>query len=427
MKKIVLIQPPFERLMGYYRYYTNPGLLSLAAVINEAGHEVVVYDADYNPEGKSYNTLEMLDNYNRYVYEMENHSDEIWDEIRDFIEEFKPDFVGISVLTPTLASSKYIIDIVRSVNSNIKIIAGGVHATILPNDLVDYVDYVIQYEGEGVINKIIEGEIKEKITVGPRIKDLDKLPFPDVSKLYNLQKFTQRDLSLVMSTRGCPFACKFCGSPKLWGRKITRKSVNYFINEIVDLKNNYGVNDFYISDDSFSVDNKWLNEFCCKVKDFNVTWRCLDRVDSVTKEKIEMMKDAGCRNIKIGIESGSQKILNAMNKHITIESVLKADKIFKDSDMDWSAFFMIGFPGETEDDIRKTQELIKTISAKSITLSIYTPYPYDDLYSIDKLDYKKYSHHSPNNNFTGTISDEIFEELLVETLKLCEKNYNEHS
>ncbi len=427
MKKILFIQPPFERLMGYSRYYTNQGLLSLAAVVDEAGHQAIVYDADYDPNGKSYNALELLENYNRYTIEMKEFNSIIWDEVRDVIKEYNPDFLGVCVLSPTLESGLKIIKIAREINKDIKIIVGGAHASLRPEDLVDCADYIIQYEGESVIVDVLEGKIKDKIIKGPRITNLDELPFPAISDLHNLHLFEKRDLSLVMSTRGCPFGCKFCDSPQLWHRRTTRKSVDYFIEEIKNIKEKYKVTDFYISDDSFSVNPSWLNEFCKQIKKLNVTWRCLDRIDSITEEKILLLRDAGCRNLKLGIESGSQQILRKINKNITIEDILSADRILRKTNMDWSAFFMLGFPGETKEDMFKTQNLIKIISAKSVTLSIFTPYPGNELLTEHNTDYKLYSHHSPNNNFTGTMSNSDFNKILVDTLDICEKNYFEHN
>lgn len=426
MKRVLFIQPPFERLMGYTRFYTHQGLLSLAAVVKEAGNEVMVYDADYNPDGQEYSPLELLEHYNCYVDEMNNFSSNIWKEITHVIEEYRPTHIGITVLTPTLDVCRKIAKIIRNISSNIIIISGGAHATVSPNDLLEWSDFVIQYEGELVINDIINGKISKRIVRGPRVQDLDSLPFPAISSLYKLERFKKRDLSLVISTRGCPFECKFCSSPILWKRRTTRKSVSYFIQELLAMKNDYGIHDFYISDDSFSINEIWLKEFCHEVKKINITWRCLERVNSITNEKVRMMKAAGCRNIKIGVESGSQRILDRINKNITIKEIKNASNILKENGMEWSAFFMIGIPGETEDDIKKTQQLIKEISANSVTVSIFTPYPGNQLIQIEKLDYKLYSHHSPNNNFTNEIPNDRFKQLVKDTLKLCNNNYKEH-
>lgn len=425
-KRVLLIQPPFERLMGYSRYYSNIGLLSLAGVIENGGHEIMVYDADYNPDGTSYSTLELYNEYSKYVDEFSSPSSKIWDEIQDVIEEYNPDVIGITVLTVTLDSAKKVASIAREVKSNVTIFTGGVHATMCPEDLVEFSDYVIQNEGESVVLDVIEGNVQQKIIKGDRILDLDSLPLPAIHCLYNLENYNVRDLSMVISSRGCPNACKFCNSPAIWKRKVVRKSVDYFIKEIKHVRDKYGVKEFFIADDSFSYDNKWLIKFCEEVKKLNVKWRCLDRVDYVTQEKLDLMREAGCINIKYGIESGCQRTLDRVSKNIKIEDVYRVNELLTKNNINWGAYFIVGFPGETKEDILMTKSLIESLSANCITVSIFTPYPGNGLYGFDKLDYKQFSHHSPNNNFTGVLSDDEFHELVKEILVYVETRNREY-
>jgi anaerobic magnesium-protoporphyrin IX monomethyl ester cyclase len=426
-KRILFVQPPFERFMGYSRFYIHPGLLSLASVVEAASHKATIYDADYNPNGISYSPLEMHEKYGDYINGLIDPGNDIWLEIKQKILDFKPDFLGITVLTPTLASAKVVINIAKSIDKNIQIITGGVHATLCPEDLTEVSDYIIQFEGEAVIVDIIEGKLNKGIIVGKRIEDLNSLPLPALHLVDGLEKYKKRDLSMIMSTRGCPNNCKFCNSSQIWDRHVTRKNVDRFIEEIYMLKNDYHVTDFYISDDSFTYNKKWLKSFCEKIKELNITWRCLARIDQVDEEIIDLMILSGCRNIKFGIESGSQKILDLINKKIKLENVIKVSDMLQRKNMLWSAYFIIGFPGETQEDIYKTQELIKKISASSITISIFTPFPRNKLCDIKNLNYNLYSHHSPNNNFTGTISNNRFRELVQETLKLAAREYTEHT
>jgi len=415
--RVLFLLPPFERLMGYKRFYTHPGLLSLAAVAKSASHDVLVYDADYSfDSGISYNSIEILNHYDEYLSEFQNFSSEVWCEVKEVITDFTPDFVGISVLSVTQDSARKIAKIAKEVNSAIEIIVGGPHATLVPNDFADYADYIIQGEGENIINEVLAHKVDKGIIRAERVNDLDSLPLPAINLLYNVDKYEKRDLSMVMSSRGCYYNCKFCNSYSLWNRVVKRKSVNRFLEEIELLKNKYGVDDFFISDDSFGTDKKWLQEFCSSITKLDVKWRCLDRINHVDKDNISMMRAAGCWNIKYGIESGSQKMLDNVNKSINVEDVYKADSILKELNMNWSAYFMIGFPGETEEDILKTQKMIQYISANDVTLSIFTPYPGTELFKGKISDYKRYSHHSPFNNFTGVISDERFHELVTETL-----------
>ena len=425
-KKVLLILPPFERFMEYSRYYTHPGLLSLGAVIKSAGYDVLIYDADYDPEGKSYHPLERLEKYNAYLKGLKNPDHKIWQEISELIHGYCPDYLGISVVSSVLKSAQIIVDLAKKICPDIVTISGGVHATFHPEDCLSFTDFVVCHEGEGVIEGILSGNYKKGIIHGKRIINLDKLPLPAYDSLYNLKNYQKRDLSLVVSCRGCPHSCKFCCSPAIWGRKVIRKSVNSFITEITFLKNKYNIHDFFIADDSFSCNKKWLFDFMDKVKKINVTWRCLTRVDFINEEIIVHMVNSGCRNIKIGIESGSQRILDMINKKITIKNILLFNELMQKKNINWSAFFMIGFPGETEEDIMLTMELIKKLSARSITVSIFTPYPGAVLYNSKQMDYEYYSPHSPYNNFTGTIDNKRFMQLVKEVTKAAYTGYIEH-
>lgn len=426
MKRVIFIQPPFERTMGYRRYYTHPGLLSLAAVVEKGHHQVLVYDADYDVNGTSYDSISLMQNYQKYIEVLDDNNSPLWQEIKEVVGQYRPEIVCVSILTVTQESAKRVIKIAKEINPSVTIVVGGVHPTIRPEECIGYADYVIRNEGENVILDIVNGILSKGIIQGTRVRDLDSLPFPAVHALYNLSNYNPRDLSMVISTRGCPNKCGFCCSSVIWNRMVTRKSVGYFVKEIAMLKNNYGISDFFICDDSFTYDQKWLFEFCVKIKLLNITWRCLCRLDMINEQIIALMKDAGCRNIKLGIESGSQRILDMVHKNIKVEDVYEIDKILSKSDIDWSAYFIVGFPEETIEDIRKTQRMISNISAKGITVSVFTPYPETELYEGTYKDSKYFSHHSPYNNFTRTINNEDFSNLVKETIQMASRLYQEH-
>ncbi len=281
-------------------------------------------------------------------------------------------------------------------------------------------------EGENIICDVVEGKFPSGLVTGTRVNNLDELPFPSLTSLYALESYTKNDLSLVLSSRGCPNACAFCNSPDLWNRKVTRKSPKYFYEELKRMIKIFGINDFYISDDTFTFNKKWLDEFLPLIKSLNVTYRCLSRIDIVDDNLIRALKDSGCRNIKFGIESGSQRILDMIDKRIKVEQILATDKILRANKMDWSAFFIIGFPGETIEDIRSTQEVIKKISASGKTVNVFTPLPNNRLLKTEIFDDTKEGFHSMHN-LTGNISDEHFESLVKETQQIAGTSYSEYS
>lgn len=428
MKKVLLISPPYERFMGLSRFYYHIGLAMLAAVIENDGHDVLIYDADHSPNGKILSAQERMNNFDSYRHAQANYDHPIWEEITQVITEYSPDIIGISVLSMTYPVTKRLASLIRVRFPMVPIFAGGAHATLCPHDLIPFFDFVVMFEGESVICDVINGNIPKGIVQGKRITNLDELPFPAIHRLYRVESYAKRDLSIIMSSRGCPSSCKFCSSYELWKCKMVQKSPEYFISEIKYLITHYGIQDFFITDDSFTCNRKWLKEFLIGIKRFNITWRCFSRIDSLDEEITALMFEAGCRNIKLGIESGSQRILNIIDKGITLDQIDYVDKMLAKQKTNWSAYFIIGFPGETVGDIRLTQKLIQKISAKSITVNVYTPLPKNRLSDSCKtsIDYSMYSFHSPNNNFTGCIDNETFSALVNETLQIAERTYNEH-
>lgn len=367
-----------------------------------------------------------MNNYQKYIETLSNANAPIWREIRTVLEEYNPDVVCVTVLTVTQESAEMVIKIAKEINPSVLVVVGGVHPTLKPEECLQYADYVIVNEGENVILDVINESVAKGIVYGKRVVDLNSLPFPAVHALYNVEKYEKRDLSMVISSRGCPNRCAFCCSSVIWKRKVTRKSVDYFIQEMKGLNEKYGIRDFFISDDSFTYDGRWLIDFCEKIEKFKFTWRCLSCLDMISDEMLIRMKKAGCRNIKFGIESGSQRILDRVHKKIRVEDVYKVDRLMEKYNMDWSAYFIIGFPGEKIEDIKLTQEMIKRISAKSITVSVFTPYPGTELSEKLPLNAKYYSHHSPYNNFTKNIPDEVFSQLVYETIEMAKRSYDEH-
>lgn len=425
-KNVLLVSPPFERLMGYRRFYYPVGLVSLAAVLKEQGHSVNVYDMDHDANAISMSPEELMNNYNNYSKSLNNDNHYIWKELDSVINSFNPDFIGISVFSSALSISKKIIEYIKNKYPNIKIGVGGVHATLRPNDFIGLVDYVMTCEGENIICDVVEGKLPSGLVNGTRVNNLDELPFPSLTSLYDLDSYTKNDLSLVLSSRGCPNACAFCNSPDLWNRMVTRKSPKYFYEELKRMVEMFGITDFYISDDTFTFNRKWLDEFLPLIKSLDVTYRCLSRIDIVDDNLIKSLKDSGCRNIKFGIESGSQRILDMIDKKIRVEQILEADKILRANEMDWSAFFIIGFPGETVEDIRRTQEVMRRISASGKTVNVFTPLPNNRLLNSETFDDTKEGFHSLHN-LTGNIPDELFERLVKETQQIAGTSYSEYS
>jgi len=260
------------------------------------------------------------------------------------------------------------------------------------------------------------------------IKDLNLLPIPARDRLLDLESYSPDQLSMVMGSRGCPFNCGFCGSQSMWGRNVRYRSIDSILGEIDELRTKYSVKNVILMDDSFTINRQRVKEFCYAMIDnhVNITWSCLSRVESISDELIISMKKAGCRRITIGIESGSQRVLNMINKGITLKLVRNAVSILRRNKMSWAGFFMFGFPTETEEEIFDTLKFMKELKPDWAYVSIFTPYPDTELFNLcrekgliqGQVDYGRYTHQIPHLPFTEKIpkerSDEIARHLLKE-------------
>jgi anaerobic magnesium-protoporphyrin IX monomethyl ester cyclase len=407
--KILLIDPPFQKFMDFKKYYIPLGLLYLAGELEKRGHEVSVYDADYHPKGESLEFSEKLGHYQLYIEGLTNCKHPIWQESREVFENIKPDVVGISLISTKFISGMKIAEIYKKMGAK-KIICGGVHVSLHPEEVLNNsnVDSIVLGEGEYVF----EDALTNRKVVANRIKNLDDISFPARDRLYNLTNYSPSDLGMVISSRGCPFNCSFCCSEKLWKRKVIFRSVDNLIEEITLLKNKYGTTDFYFIDDSFTCNKNRTLEFCQKVRDLKITWSCLTRADLIDEDIVVEMKKSGCRMVKIGLESGSQKVLKIMNKNIKKDDVIRASDILLRNNLAWTAYFMVGTPGENEKDVEETLNFIRKVKPSFISFAVFTPYPgtllYDKL-GLKNISYHFFNHHSNFNKFSDVSLDKIKE------------------
>ncbi|PKP21713.1 MAG: hypothetical protein CVU05_06205, partial [Bacteroidetes bacterium HGW-Bacteroidetes-21] len=268
----------------------------------------------------------------------------------------------------------------------------------------------------------------------PYIPDLIELPNPYLNVRKILKDFNFYPINAfrsVFATRGCPFNCTFCGSHAIWSRKVRFRPIDHVINEILFLRD-LGSKYINFDDDTFGVTKSYLLELCkaIETKCKGLFWSCEIHVKLLDDEVLLAMKKAGCDLIKIGIESGNNKILKEINKHITIEEAINtAHRIYK-AGIHVMTFFMVGFPQETEDSLKDTLWAIKKIKGYA-TYSIFTPYigtvAFEECKAIGMIpmdfDVSLYNHQSPNNSFSQNISHEKFRLLASEIEKeVDEKN-----
>ncbi len=353
------------------------GILYIAAICKKEGFSVKIIDAE--SEGV---TTEQL--------------------IERIVKE-NPRFLGISVMTPQIIQALEISKKVKERIPNTKIVLGGGHVNSVGKEIFQFskdVDYLIHGEGEytflELLQKKKDEEVKgliwrkndEIIKNAPRtlIEDLDSLPFPDLDLIdLNLYRVPYSQHSKTMSmicSRGCPYRCSFCDAFKTHGRKARVRSPKNIVDEMENNYKKYGVKDFSIRDSTFVLDKKWVEEICDDIqkRGLKISWRCNSRVDTLDETILRKMKKSGCHVLGIGVESGSQEVLNRIKKGITPQQVIDAFKIIDKVGIRAIGFFMIGNPGDNPENVRKTIELAKKVNPDFAHFAICTPFPNTELY-----------------------------------------------
>lgn len=440
---VLLIEPPFDRLIGQRCEWYPIGLTSMATLLEMKGHTARVYNAEHDNRIPYVNTEVYLRNYYKYKEGLKNENNRVWHEISDIIRTFDPDIVGLSVKSVKIPSAFKIAEICKTIDKNIKVIAGGFHATVKPEDLIrsHNIDIVVRGEGEESLLEIVEsvnngksGDLKQipgitlKDSEGkvfttpdrPLIRNLNTLPYPKRELILGYEDYTEEQLCSIMTSRGCPYDCAFCNSNAIWMRKVRFVEIPNVMKEIDYLREKFKLTNFNFVDDSFTVNKKRMYEFCNILlqEKKNITWSCLTRVDLLDEDLISIMRKAGCTKIDIGIESGSERIQQTLNKGIELDEVRYISKILRKHKIFWAGFFMMGLPSETKEDILKTLAFMKEVKPNWACLSIFTPYPGSALYDIMRDggmvvedSENTFSHQSPENHFSKDISVEEFKEI----------------
>jgi len=326
------------------------------------------------------------------------------------------DIIGISVLTPMINNAIRIADIAKKINPDSKIVFGGPHPTVLPEESLrnKSVDAVVIGEGEETFLEIVKKDcnfynirgiwFKEnglivKNQIREPIGDLNNLPFPSLDSLpmneyiKNWFQLDSVDPNLIgtniIASRGCPYNCSFCQPTleKIFGKFLRKRSPKNIIEEIIQLKEKFGINAIMFQDDTLTCDHKWVFEICDEIIDnnLNIIWGFNTRAGLVSKELLIKVKEAGARKIFLGIESASQRILNDIyNKNITTEQVINTVNLIKKFNFKIQGYFMIGAPTETVEEIEETIKLAKNLAIDEATFSITTPLPCTYLYEKSK-------------------------------------------
>jgi len=336
-----------------------------------------------------------------------------WDTTR-FVEEIKkinPKIVFLEISTPSIYHDLETAELIKK-ETNLLVALMGPHATYFHKELVEnnsFIDFCIRNEFEYTIRDLclaiknnsplgnilgITYRKENKVIINksrPLIENLDEIPFPDRDdfKLENYQQafYGGKKTALVISSRGCPYQCTFCLWPDtLYGHKYRERSAKNMVNEIELLVNNYGVDEIYFDDDSFTINKKHITDFCNEINSRNIKipWLCMGRVNNVDGETLNLMKESGCKEIFYGFESGSQEILDHSCKNITLEQIKNAVKLTQKAGICAGGSFVFGLPKESMKTVRETIRFAKKLGANYVQFTLAAPFPGTKLYEEAK-------------------------------------------
>jgi radical SAM superfamily enzyme YgiQ (UPF0313 family) len=333
-----------------------------------------------------------------------------FDELQQELLTKKPRIVAVYTNLMTKLNVLRIIRFIKSREDlrSTKIILGGPEVRNHANNfLLHGADYIVLGEGEesmlALVNWIMKGDGEVKNIDGiiykdelgticknrerEKLKDLDQLPLPNRQKV-NLQlyfdawKEKHGTSSITVNTmRGCPYSCKWC-SRAVYGASYRRRTAAHVVDEIVWIQENYKVDSIWFVDDVFTVSHKWLASFVEELKRRQVTvaYECITRADRMNEEVIRQLRESGCFRVWIGAESGSQKVIDLMDRRVEVNQVRNMIRMAKQHGIQAGTFIMVGYPGETKEDIFETARHLKTSDPDHFTITVAYPIKGTPLY-----------------------------------------------
>ncbi len=408
IKKALLILPPVFTATRVLDVNPLPplGLAYIGAVLERRGVQVRIFDC-------------LVEGWHERVQvdERRFRIGSSFEEIERVVREFQPDLVGVNnIFTTQRQNAHEVYKIAKAVDPSIITVAGGAHPTVMPELVLEdrNVDFVVLGEGENSfldLLDVMEG-VKDysildgvgfreqgKARIVPKtrfIEDLDALPFP-ARHLLNMEKYFgleashgarhRRRFSPIVTSRGCPAQCTFCSAHKVWGHRFRARSPENVIAEMRQMKQAFGIEEVMFEDDNFTLEPRRAEKICDAMirEKFDFLWDTPNGVAAwtLTETLISKMKQSGCVQLNFPVESGNAHVLkNVIRKPVNLEKigplVMHARKI----GLPVSMFFVIGMPGETEEQIWDTFKFSRKMGIYTPHISVATPYPGSDLYQL---------------------------------------------
>jgi anaerobic magnesium-protoporphyrin IX monomethyl ester cyclase len=331
------------------------------------------------------------------------------EEVKAIIKNLQPEIVGITCGSATYQRCIETAHAAKEAEPKCKVVVGGWHASYMPESLLDHaeVDYVVVGEGEQAMTElamaITSDDVKSSINIPgvayrnkgqiakntPQfISDLDQVPFP-ARHLLPMNMYGRRiefldvePVDIMSVTRGCPYHCAWCDVETLWGKQCRSFSPKRIFEEMEHLVKKFDSKGIYFISDNFTIRKKQTLELCELIKEekIDIEWACDTRVDLLSRELLQRMKEAGCKTIWFSIESGSPRILEKLNKSITMKQITDAFRLCRETGMQIACSFMLGIPGETFEDMKLSLKFAKKLDPDWCRFNTYVAYPGSALY-----------------------------------------------
>jgi anaerobic magnesium-protoporphyrin IX monomethyl ester cyclase len=393
-KRIVFIEPSGSKTNVFDNYMKLPlmGSLYLGTILDAAGYDVRIYNE--NIIGRKIDPFEL-------------HAD----------------VFCITALTVSANRAKFLASQIRKIHKDAKIIMGGIHASLLPQEFVDVADHVVVNEAETIIVDLIEGKLTDKIVQGSKLEDLGSLPLVNYALLEGLDNI---DSIPIMTSRGCPFDCNFCAVTKVFGKKFRNISAERIVAEVENAMKHFKTRSFFFYDDNFTANHRRVEEFCDLIekKKIKITFAAQVRSDLARDpELVDRMAEAGLTWVFVGFESINDETLKAYHKSQTRADIEKAIATFHTYGVNVHGMFMFGDDYCTPASMDETTQFAIDNDIDTVQFMLLTPFPgtgcYDDIVKEGRL------FHNDWDYFNGMFI--VFEPKNMSAVRLLEETHKAYS
>jgi anaerobic magnesium-protoporphyrin IX monomethyl ester cyclase len=406
IRRVILVFPPSTSLASWEPMATTPlGIAYLASAVREAGYEVACLDTVIEAPHQE---TALSDHISRFGL--------TYDQIIDRITAWKPDLVGLScIFSNQWPSTRELAKRIKAADPEVMVVSGGAHPTFMSKLCMEDapIDFIIRGEGEesfvDLLDRIrknqaydgVDGLVYrdgDSIRTNPKInfiKDLDSIAFP-AHDLLNPERYFKFALPMgysmmsprsvpVMTSRGCPCRCTFCSSTNLWGRNYRTRSASNVLRELDWLVDKFGIEEIKMQDDNLTVNKKRAREIFQGMieRPYRLHWNTPNGIAvwTLDKEMLAMMKDSGCFEMTMAIESGNQKVLDELvRKPLKLDQAREINRAARELGISRFGYFIIGFPGESREQIMDTIKFARELRLDMSVIFIYNPLPGSELF-----------------------------------------------